>query len=45
MKRNVAMVIILGMVAVAVVIGMSPWLVVGPKRWLRSRFVRSKEMT
>ena len=36
MKRNAAMVILLGMVAIAVVIGMSPWLVVGPRRWVRS---------
>jgi hypothetical protein len=39
-KRNVALVIILGMVTIAVVIGMSPWLVVGPRRWVRSRLRR-----
>ena len=32
MKRNVAMVILLGVVAIAVVIAMSPWLVLGPMR-------------
>ena len=45
MNRNVAMVVILGVVAIAVVIAMSPWLIEGPKRWLRSRFARSKQVT
>ena len=36
MNRNVAMVVILGMVAIAIVIAMSPWLREGPKRWLRN---------
>ena len=42
MKRNVAIVMLLGVVAIFSLIAMSPWLVVGPKRWLRSRFARSK---
>jgi hypothetical protein len=28
------------MVAIAVVIGLAPWLIVGPKRWIRSRMGR-----
>ena len=36
MNRNVALVIVLGMVAIAIVIGMSPWLVVGPRQWVRN---------
>jgi len=34
------MVIILGMVAIAVVIGMSPRIIVGPKRWLKGQWQR-----
>ena len=40
MNRNLAMVVILGMLAIAIVIGMSPWLIVGPKRWIRSLLKR-----
>ena len=40
MNRNLALVIILGMVAIAVVIGMSPWIIEGPKRWLKGQWQR-----
>ena len=40
MNRNVAMVIILGVVAIAIVIGMSPWIIEGPRRWLRGQWLR-----
>ena len=40
MNRNLALVIILVMVAMAVVIEMSPWIIVGPKRWVRGQWHR-----
>jgi len=43
MKRKVAMVIILGVVAIAVVIGMSPWLIEGPRRFIRQLVSRKSD--
>ena len=40
MNRNVVLVVILGMVAIAVVIGMSPWIIVGPRRLLKGQWQR-----
>jgi uncharacterized membrane protein len=40
MKRNVAVVIILGVVAVFSLIAMSPWIIEGPKRFIRQLLSR-----
>ena len=40
MNRNVAMVVILGVVAIAIVIALSPWIIEGPKRWLKGQWLR-----
>jgi len=39
------MVIILGVIIFFCVVALSPWIIEGPKRWLRSRFAQSKGMT
>ena len=40
MNRNLALVIILVMVAIFSVVALSPWIIVGPKRWVRSLLKR-----
>jgi hypothetical protein len=40
MNRHVALVIVLGLVAIFSLIAMSPWIVVGPKRLLKGQWQR-----
>jgi len=39
-NRNVAVVMLLGLVAIFCVIAMSPWIIEGPKRWLKGQWQR-----
>jgi flagellar biogenesis protein FliO len=43
MKRNVALVIILGLVAVISLIGLLPWLIEGPRRFIRKLVSRKSD--
>jgi uncharacterized membrane protein len=39
-NRNVAMVVILGVVVICSLIALSPWIIEGPRRWARSLLKR-----